>query len=112
VIEVVADRQKSVFKTDPANTGRFITGGLWAWSRHPNYFGEITLWVGVAIIALPTLSGWRWLMLISPLFVILLLTRISGIPMLESRAEKRWGADPEFRAYTDSTPALLLRPPR
>ena len=112
VIEVVADRQKSVFKTDPANAGRFITGGLWAWSRHPNYFGEITLWVGVAIIALPTLSGWRWLMLISPLFVILLLTRISGIPMLESRAEKRWGADPEFRAYTDSTPALLLRPPR
>ena len=79
-IEVVADRQKSAFKRDPANEGRFITSGLWAWSRHPNYFGEITLWIGVAIMALPVLSGWRWVTLISPVFVVLLLTRISGIP--------------------------------
>lgn len=111
-IEVVADRQKSAFRADPANDGRFITTGLWAWSRHPNYFGEITLWTGIAITALPILSGWRWLMLISPVFVVILLTRISGIPMLEHRAEKRWGDDPEFRAYTDSTPVLIPRPPR
>jgi steroid 5-alpha reductase family enzyme len=111
-IEVTADRQKSAFRADPANDGRFITTGLWAWSRHPNYFGEITLWTGIAITALPILSGWRWLMLVSPVFVVLLLTRISGIPMLERRAEKRWGTDPAFRAYTDSTPALVLRPPR
>jgi steroid 5-alpha reductase family enzyme len=110
-IEVVADRQKSAFRADPANTGRFITSGLWAWSRHPNYFGEITLWVGIAVTALPVLSGWRWLMLISPVFVVVLLTRISGIPMLEHRAEKRWGDDPEFRAYTDTTPVLVPRPP-
>ena len=110
-IEVVADRQKSAFRADPANTGRFITSGLWAWSRHPNYFGEITLWVGIAVAALPVLSGWRWLMLISPVFVVVLLTRISGIPMLEHRAEKRWGDDPEFRAYTDTTPVLVPRPP-
>jgi steroid 5-alpha reductase family enzyme len=111
-IEVVADRQKSVFRSNPANEGRFITSGIWAWSRHPNYFGEITLWVGIAITAIPVLSGWRWLVLISPVFVIVLLTRISGIPMLERRGEKRWGDDPEFRSYTDNTSVLIPRPPR
>jgi steroid 5-alpha reductase family enzyme len=112
VVEVVADQQKRAFRADPANDGRFITSGLWAWSRHPNYFGEITLWTGIAITALPILSGWRWLMLISPVFVVVLLTRISGIPMLERRAEARWGGDPEFRAYTDTTPVLIPRRPR
>ena len=111
-IEAVADQQKSVFKKDPANAGRFITSGLWAWSRHPNYFGEIVLWTGIAIMALPVLSGWRWITLISPLFVIVLLTRVSGIPMLEDRAEKRWGDDEEFQTYTRSTPVLIPRPPR
>ncbi len=111
-LEVVADRQKSAFKGDPANKGRFITSGLWAWSRHPNYFGEIVLWTGVAIIALPVLSGWRWLTLISPVFVVLLLTRVSGIPMLEARAEERWGEEEEFRNYTRTTPVLIPRPPR
>jgi steroid 5-alpha reductase family enzyme len=111
-IEVVADRQKSTFKRDPANDGRFISSGLWAWSRHPNYFGEIVLWTGIAIMALPVLSGWRWVMLISPVFVTLLLTRVSGIPMLEARAEKRWGDEDEFRRYTSDTPVLIPRPPR
>jgi steroid 5-alpha reductase family enzyme len=111
-IEVVADRQKSAFKRDPANEGRFITSGLWAWSRHPNYFGEIVLWTGIAIMAVPVLSGWRWVALISPLFVTLLLTRVSGIPMLEARAEERWGDQEEFRRYTSSTPVLIPRPPR
>lgn len=111
-IEVAADQQKSAFKRDPTNDGSFITTGLWAWSRHPNYFGEITLWIGVAVIALPVLDGWRWFMLISPIFVIVLLTRISGLPMLEARAEKRWGNDSSFRNYTDNTPVLIPRPPR
>lgn len=111
-IEVTADRQKRAFRADPANRDRFITTGLWAWSRHPNYFGEIMLWTGIAITALPILSGWRWLMLISPVFVAVLLTRISGVPLLERRAEKRWGDDAEFRAYTDATPAVIPRPPR
>ena len=111
-IEVVADRQKSIFKGDPANEGRFITSGLWAWSRHPNYFGEIVLWTGIAIMALPVLSGWRWFTLISPVFVVVLLTRVSGIPMLEARAEERWGEEEEFRRYTGNTAVLIPRPPR
>jgi steroid 5-alpha reductase family enzyme len=111
-IEVVSDRQKRLFRQDPANAGRFITTGLWAWSRHPNYFGEIVLWLGIALIAFPALSGWQYVTLISPLFVYLLLTRVSGIPPLESRAEERWGEDPEFRAYKASTPVLFPRPSR
>lgn len=111
-IEVMADRQKRAFRRDPANHGRFIMTGLWAWSRHPNYFGEITLWSGVALLALPVLSGWQYLTLVSPLFVYLLLTRISGIPLLEARAEERWGGDAEYRAYRDRTPPLVPRLPR
>lgn len=111
-IEAVADAQKQAFRTDPANQGQFIRSGLWAWSRHPNYFGEITLWTGVALIALPALSGWQYLTLISPVFVYLLLTRVSGIPMLESRAEERWGDDPAYREYKTRTPVLFPRRPR
>lgn len=111
-IEVVADRQKSQFRADPANRGRFIRSGLWAWSRHPNYFGEIVLWFGVAIIALPVLSGWQWVTLVSPLFVIVLLTRISGLPMLEAKADKKWGGEPAYEAYKAQTPVLVPRPPR
>jgi steroid 5-alpha reductase family enzyme len=108
-IEAVSDRQKRLFRQDPANAGRFITTGLWAWSRHPNYFGEIVLWLGIALIAFPALSGWQYVTLISPLFVYFLLTRVSGIPPLESRAEERWGNDPEFRVYKARTPALFPR---
>ncbi len=111
-IEVMADTQKSRFKADPANEGRFITTGLWSWSRHPNYFGEITLWVGMAILAIPVLDGWRLFALISPLFVFVLLTKVSGIPLLEHRARKRWGDEPGFQAYTKSTSVLVPLPPR
>jgi len=111
-VEVVADAQKRAFKRDPANAGRFITTGLWAWSRHPNYAGEIVLWTGVALIAAETLSGWRWLALVSPLFVYGLLTRVSGVPLLEARGRRRWGKDPAYQAYVQRTPVLWPRPPR
>ena len=111
-IEVIADEQKRRWRADPANYGRYITSGLWSWSRHPNYFGEIVLWIGVAIIALPILSGWQWIALGSPVFVIVLLTRVSGIPLQRLRAEKQWGNEPAFRAYMDTTPALVPRPRR
>lgn len=110
-IEVIADGQKRRFRADPANRERFIQSGLWAWSRHPNYFGEILLWVGIAIIALPVLTGAQYFTLISPVFVYVLLTRISGIPLLEARADKKWGDNPEYRAYRERTPVLFPRPP-
>ena len=110
-IEAIADLQKGVFRADPANRDRFISTGLWAWSRHPNYCGEILLWIGVALIALPALSGWSLLTLISPVFVYVLLTRISGIPLLESRSDEKWGDAPEYQAYKARTPVLWLRPP-
>jgi steroid 5-alpha reductase family enzyme len=108
--EALADAQKSRFRADPANKGRFISTGLWAWSRHPNYFGEIVLWIGVAIIALPVLRGWQWVTLISPVFVALLLTRISGVPMLEKRADEKWGGQEDYEAYKERTPVLIPRP--
>lgn len=112
LIEVVADSQKTQFRKVPENRDRFITTGLWAWSRHPNYFGEITLWLGLALVALPVLSGWQLATMISPIFVYVLLTKISGIPLLERMAKKKWGSEPEFISYTESTPALILRKPR
>ena len=111
LIEIVADRQKSAFRDDPANKGKFISTGLWAWSRHPNYFGEIVLWTGMAIIALPVLEGWQWTTLISPVFVYFLLTRVSGVPLLEESADERWGGQDDYEAYKRNTPVLFMKPP-
>jgi steroid 5-alpha reductase family enzyme len=111
-IEVVADRQKRQFKSKAENKDRFIRTGLWAWSRHPNYFGEILLWIGVAVIALPVLQSWQYITLFSPVFVAILLTRISGIPMLETQADKKWGGIPEYEAYKAGTSALIPWPPK
>ncbi len=106
-IEAVADMQKGRFRSDVANKGHFIHSGLWALSRHPNYFGEIVLWTGVAIIALPVLGGWRLATLVSPVFVYLLLTRVSGIPLLERSAEERWGGEEAYQEYKRRTPVLV-----
>ena len=111
-IEVVADRQKRSFRRDPANEDTFIQHGLWSWSRHPNYFGEILLWVGIAVIALPVLQSWQLATLISPIFVFVLLTRVSGIPMLDAHAKRRWGNDPVYQNYRARTSQLLPRPPK
>ena len=106
-IEVTADKQKKAFRSRLENERRFITHGLWAWSRHPNYFGEILLWTGIAIIAFPTLAGPDYVTLISPVFVSILLSKISGIPLLEKQAMQRWGTDPEYLRYKSNTPVLI-----
>ena len=111
-IEVVADQQKTNFKDDPDNKDKFITVGLWSWSRHPNYFGEMVLWIGIAVIAFPVLIGWQLVALISPIFVIFLLTRISGITMLESRGYKKWKDDPAYIDYLERTSVLVPFPPK
>lgn len=110
-IEVVADAQKTAFKNDDANAGNFIQSGLWRYSRHPNYFGEIVLWLGVAVMAWPTFEGWRYVGLISPVFVTLLLTKISGIPMLEERADDKWGGQDDYERYKRRTSVLVPLPP-
>ncbi len=111
IFEVISDSQKSKFKDNPENEGKFINTGLWSWSRHPNYFGEIVLWIGVAIVALPILQGWQWVALISPVFITLLLTKISGIPMLERRADEKWGDQEDYEDYKASTSILIPLPP-
>ena len=107
LVEAVADRQKRRFRMEAGNADRFIATGLWAWCRHPNYLGEIVLWTGVAVTALPALDGWRHATLLSPVFVWVLLTRVSGIPLLEAHADHNWGSDPAYRAYKARTPALV-----
>jgi len=109
VFEVIADAQKSRFNADSANKGKFIQSGLWSHSRHPNYFGEIVLWIGIAIIALPVLHGWQWVAMISPVFVTLLLTRASGVPLLEKKADKKWGGQAAYEEYKKKTPVLIPR---
>lgn len=111
LIEIFADRQKSAFKNDASNDGKFINVGLWAWSRHPNYFGEIVLWTGVAIVALPVLHGWQYATLISPVFVAFLLTKVSGVNLLEEKADQRWGGQDDYEHYKRRTPVLIPKSP-
>jgi steroid 5-alpha reductase family enzyme len=106
-IEVVADQQKARFNASPANKGKYISTGLWSKSRHPNYFGEILLWIGVAVVALPALDGWQRVALISPVFVTLLLTKVSGVPLLEKKSDAKWGGQADYEAYKKNTPVLV-----
>jgi len=106
-MEAVADNQKRIFKQQKNTHQEFIQTGLWARSRHPNYFGEILLWIGVSIIAYPALYQWQFVTLISPIFVILLLTKISGISLQEEQANQRWAENADYQAYKKRTPVLL-----
>jgi len=106
-IEVIADQQKYEFRKKPENSDKFISTGLWAWSQHPNYFGEIMLWFGMALIAIPVLEGLQLLVVISPLFIYLLLTKGSGIPTLEEKAQIRWGNNKDYQLYKESTGLLF-----
>tara|TARA_B100000780_G_scaffold225637_1_gene164766 strand:- start:112 stop:579 length:468 start_codon:yes stop_codon:yes gene_type:complete len=108
-IEIVADQQKSAFRAIPENRNKFITSGLWGKSRHPNYFGEIMLWTGVAVMSFSSLSGLEYATLISPIFTYLLLVKISGVRMLEGRGQKTWGQDEEYIAYMKNTPMVMLK---
>jgi len=108
-IEVISDVQKSKFKKSENTSKTFISKGLWSKSRHPNYFGEITLWVGIYIISLSSFSDIEYLTLISPLFVYILLTRMSGVNMLEKIADERYGHLSEYLQYKKNTPVLFLK---
>ena len=105
IFEVVADKQKTEF--NKKNKGRFISTGLWSLTRHPNYFGEFMLWAGLAIISIPYLYGINYNVLTSPLFIYLLLTKVSGVNLLEEIGEKRWGSEKEYQDYKKNTPKFF-----
>jgi len=111
LLEAAADNQKFTFRSDPANKERFITTGVWALSRHPNYCGEIGMWTAQALAATSAflstgdaqlLGAWG-----SPLFTAFLLLRVSGAPMVDRAGEKKWGSDPAYRHYVANTNFLL-----
>tara|TARA_Y100000385_G_scaffold205122_1_gene212485 strand:- start:2668 stop:3540 length:873 start_codon:yes stop_codon:yes gene_type:complete len=108
ITEVIADKQKTAFRAIPENRDKFITTGLWAKSRHPNFFGEILLWTGIAVMSFSSLDGLQYLTLISPVFTYLLLVYVSGVRMLEARADKKWGHDESYRKYKSETPVLVI----
>ena len=108
-IEVMADMEKSAFKANQENKDKFITTGLWARSRHPNYFGEIVLWTGIAVMSFSSLEGLQYLTLISPIFTYLLLVYVSGVRMLEARGDLKWGDDPAYQEYKKKTPVLFIK---
>ena len=108
-IEIIADYQKTVFRRNIENKDKFITTGLWSLSRHPNYFGEILLWTGIAIMSISSLQGLQYITLISPIFVYVLLVYISGVRILEAQAEKKWGHLDSFKEYIKNTPRLFFK---
>ena len=109
IIEVVADHQKTVFRKDLKNKDKFISTGLWSYSRHPNYLGEILLWFGVAIMSFSSLQDLQYFTLISPIFVYILLVYISGIRILENQGDKKWGHLDSYKEYLKNTPRLFFR---
>jgi steroid 5-alpha reductase family enzyme len=104
--EAIGDRQLLKFIRDPDNKGKLMTSGLWRYTRHPNYFGEVTLWWGVWLMTL-SLSG-GWLTVVGPLTITILILKVSGIPMLEKPYEER----ADFQEYKRRTSAFLPLPPR
>jgi len=110
-LEAVADTQKAAFRANPDNKGKFINVGLWAISRHPNYFGEILVWTGIWLLALTSLMSYSPVVAavsaISPAFVAHLLINMSGIPLLERAADKKWGDDADYKAYKAGTAVLV-----
>ena len=109
-VQVVADEEKRLFSANPSNAGRWISTGTWAVSRHPNYVGEILMGWALAALAWSSLDGWAALGALAPVFETWLLLRVSGVPLLEKAAEKKWGADPEYRRYVAATPVLVPLP--
>ena len=108
-IEVIADNQKTVFNSEPNNEGKWIDCGLWSYSRHPNYLGEILLWTGIAFFGVSCFTGLEKIAWVSPLFIYVLLTKISGTPILDRRALEKWGDDSEYQIYRENTRLLFPR---
>jgi len=107
LIEGFADYQKFVFKNEIKNKEKWINTGLWKYSRHPNYLGEIMMWVGIFIFAIPYLTDLSWLTVISPLYILILLLFVSGVPTLEKKDDERYKDNKEYMEYKKNTGILL-----
>ncbi len=112
VIETAADFQKYRFKMKEENKGKFMSSGIWKYSRHPNYFGEMLVWWGIALPGIVLFEGAAWLYFIGPVFITLLLLFVSGIPLLEKSADRKWGTDPAYVRYKKTTSLLVPLPVR
>jgi steroid 5-alpha reductase family enzyme len=112
LVEAVADAQKAAFKAKDENRGRFVSTGLWRYSRHPNYFGEMLVWWGLFVYVVPVLHGAAFAVVIGPLYITVLLLFVSGIPLVERSADEKYGADPAYREYKRRTSLLVPLPPR
>jgi steroid 5-alpha reductase family enzyme len=112
LIEAVADAQKAAFRAKEENRGRFVASGLWRYSRHPNYFGEMLVWWGLFLYVVPVLHGAAFALVVGPVFITLLLLFVSGIPLLEKSADEKYGSDGAYRDYKRRTSILVPLPPR
>lgn len=109
-IEVLADRQKRVWRKNPNNRGKFIEYGLWYYSRHPNYFGEVTLWTGMFLFCASDFFKTQWAAVISPIFVFCLIYFVSGVRLLEAKADAKWGGQPDYENYKKTTSVFVILP--
>ncbi|KAI9101516.1 hypothetical protein K1719_023760 [Acacia pycnantha] len=107
IVEGTADQQKLNFKRSPENRGKWCDVGLWKYSRHPNYFGEILLWWGIFVGSAPVLHGAEWLVIFGPVFLTLLLLFVSGLPLLEESADKKYGNVEAYLIYKRRTSPLI-----
>ncbi len=107
-LETIADLQlyRFRFKLKP-KPQPWIDSGVWHYSRHPNYFGEISLWWGIFVYGLSYYADAYWLTALGPIFITLLITMVSGIPILEKSANKQWGEDQKYQEYKNKTPILV-----
>jgi steroid 5-alpha reductase family enzyme len=113
LIEALADMQKFKFMQNKKNAGKWIQSGLWKYSRHPNYFGEILVWFGIYIFVVSGLQGGtQFIAMISPLFISFMLLFVSGVPLLEKSADARWGKDKNYQKYKNSTSVIIPFPPK
>ena len=112
LVEAVADAQKAAFRAKDENRGRFVTSGLWRYSRHPNYFGELLVWWGLFVFVVPVLHGAAFAVVIGPIFITLLLLFVSGLPLVERSADEKYGSDEAYREYKRRTSILVPLPPQ
>ncbi|XP_063421636.1 uncharacterized protein LOC134706542 [Mytilus trossulus] len=107
ILETVADYQKSSFRNNPDNEGQFINVGLWKMVQYPNYLGEIMMWSGLYLTSTSVLKGWEHMAVVSPMFLTFLLTKLSGIPLQEKSAMRRYGSNPDYLQHIQNTKKLI-----